>query len=124
MTYLTLPGRKDTAMAKMYDEKKSAIRVTARYEDFEGDIAKWKDSFYTVWRYQLTWSFAYRIDLRESRKGVFIDLLVKPAYRKNVIEMLEDLGYRNVAENTEFIGEVWALEHKGLEDISELVLDY
>ena len=72
----------------------------------------------------MTWSFAHKIEVRDSRKGVFLDMLIKPAYRKQLLETMEDLGYKKISENTEFIGEVFALEHDELEDITELVLEY
>ena len=104
-------------MAKIYDEKKTAIRMTSHLEDFNGDSSEWKKSFYEVWRYQLTWDFAYEIALRESRRfGVFIDMLVKEAYKQNALDMLENLGYRNVTTSEENVGVVWEFEHKEFED--------
>ena len=101
----------------IYDEKKTAIRMTAHYQDFEGQIEKWKDSFYMVWRYQMTWDFAYEIAVRDSRRyGVFIDILVKEAFKKDALKMLEDLGYRNVETSEENVGVVWEFEHPEFED--------
>lgn len=112
-------------MAKMYDEKRKAVRVTAYLDDFDGNVAKWKESFYMVWRYQLTWSFAYSIDLRESRaKGVFIDLLIKPEYKNHLLETMEELGFMNVRADDVLVGIVDASEHDELLEIEELVLDF
>lgn len=112
-------------MAKILDRRESAIRITAHFNEFDGNLDKWKDSFYQVWRYQLTWSFAYSIKLNESRKhGVYIDLLIIPSYREPLLETMESLGYRDIALNTEFVGIVDAYGHKELEGIEEVVLDY
>ena len=111
-------------MARTYDEKINATNVRAYYRDFDGELSKWKDSFYTLWRYQLTWDFAYRIDLKETKNGVYVDMLIRNSYKKNVLETMEDLGYRSVYEDDVFIGEVWAYEHDELEGIEALVLDY
>ena len=85
----------------------SAVRFMADYEDFDGDLEKWKDSFYQVWRYQMTQRFAYSINLYERRDtGGYISLLVRKAYRKQTREMLETLWYRKVYEEDELVGTV------------------
>lgn len=75
---------------KIYTEK--AYRFTATFERFDGDVEKWKQAFYEVWRHQLTYSFAYEIELRENRSGVFLSMLVKEDY-KDKAEGLAELGY-------------------------------
>ena len=111
-------------MKKMYDEKTSVIRMRATFEDFDGGLEKWKESFYMVWRWQLTWNFAYSLKLNETRaNGVLVDMLVKPAYRQNVLDMMKELGYQNISENTEYIGIVDMYGHDELEDIEALILD-
>jgi hypothetical protein len=112
-------------MAKVFDKKVPAIRITAHFSEFDGNLDKWEDSFYQVWRYQLTWDFAYGIKLNESRQhGVYIDLLIRPSYREPLLETMESLGYRDIAQNTEFVGIVEVYEHKELEDIEEVILEY
>ena len=112
-------------MARIYDEKKQAIRVIAHLKDFNGDNDKWKWSFYQIWRYQMTWDFAYSIEVRESRaNGVYVDLLIKPSYREALMDTMESLGYKDVKTYNEWVGIVWACEHDGLNDIEELVLEY
>lgn len=75
---------------KIYTEK--AYRFTATFEAFGGDVEKWKQAFYEVWRHQLTYSFAYEIELRENRSGVFLSMLVREAYKEQA-EGLSELGY-------------------------------
>lgn len=85
--------------------EETSVLMVAHLEDFDGNLQKWKDSFYEIWRYQMTWSFAYRIEALESRsRGVFISLRVRPAFRDSVEGMLEMLGYRNVSVNEEKVG--------------------
>ncbi len=82
-----------------------AIRINSDLSDFDGNVEQWKKAFYEVWRYQMSWDFAYSIKVGERRKtGVYINLLIKKAYLKPVKEMLKDLGYRNVTESAEHIG--------------------
>ena len=110
---------------KMYDKKKKAIRICSRFRDFDGDVEKWKISFYELWRLEMTWSFAYRITVEESRaSGVFVSLLIREVYKDNLIETMTGLGYGNIISYEEDIGEVDAYEHDELEDIVELVLEY
>lgn len=87
--------------------EENSFLMTASYEDFDGYIQKWKDSFYEIWRYQMTYSFAYDIEVLESRRnGLFVSLRVKPSFRQQAEEMLEYLGYRNVNVTEEKIGVV------------------
>lgn len=82
-----------------------AVRVEAEFQNFDGDVAKWKDSFYQIWRYQMTWDFAYSIDLIERRRtGVTLRMLVRKAYMPQVRDMLNDLGYRDIKEDSEHVG--------------------
>lgn len=58
-------------------EHEDAIRVTAHFEDFDGSLEDWKETWYTLWRYQMTFSFAYEIALQHARhNGVYVDMLV------------------------------------------------
>ena len=105
-------------MMKM--EKRKAIRMVAYLNDFDADLNRWRKSFYEVWRYQLTWNFAYRIKLDESRKtGVFILIDVRLGYKQNALEMLENLGYRKIE-----VTEVTAVVFDDLEmDVDLVVAD-
>ncbi len=113
-------------MAKAYDEKKKALRILAWYEDFDGGLDRWKESFYTLWRCQLTWDFAYSITLRETRsKGVYVSLLIKPAYKDSLLDNMEDFGYRNVEVQEEPIGLIYGFDrYEELKDIEEVFIDY
>ena len=109
-------------MKKVWDEKKPALRIVAHYENFDGQLDKWKDSLYILWRYQMTWDFAYRIDVRESRsRGVYVDLLIKPTYKEEVLETMDDLGYKGIITDETFVG---IIDAYGIDEVEELILDY
>ena len=108
---------------RVFDEIEKAVRVTANYGNFDGDIAKWKESFYMIWRYQLTWSFAYEITLNESRRGVFVDLLIKPAFKNDVAGMMEDLGYKEVQFSDERVGVIYRYDNDIPSDIDYIFAD-
>lgn len=70
-----------------------AYRFTARFEDFDGDVQAWKDAFYEVWRHQLTYNFAYEIELRENRSGVFLSMLVRESFKEQA-KGFDEYGYK------------------------------
>ena len=112
-------------MAKVYDAEQKAYRVIAHFKDFEGLVDKWVKQFYELWRLQLTWSYAYSIELNESRaNGVYVDLLIKTPYKKHLVECMEELGYANIQVHEVKVGMVDAFDHNELDDIEMLVLDY
>ena len=115
-------GQKGKPM-RTYDEKAKALLITAHYSDFDGDLQKWKNSFYEVWRYQMTWSFAYRIEIIDGTNGVFISLLIRPDYETPLMATLEDLGYRKVTKTETSVGIVDYYGRKELENIEELYID-
>lgn len=74
--------------------KEKAYRFIAYYHDFEEseNVDKWKFAFYEVWRHQLTYNFAYEIELRENRNGPFLSMLVREGFKENA-ERLSELGF-------------------------------
>jgi hypothetical protein len=80
--------------------KEKAFRFKAKFEEFSGDLAKWRDAFYEVWRHQLTYSFAYEIELRENNAGVYLSMLVRESFKEQA-KGLEELGYHfTITEET------------------------
>lgn len=81
-------------------------RVRAYISDFAKDSGNdWKNSFYELWRYQMTWDFAHEIKAHEVHDGdVCVSMLIKDAYKANVLDMMEYLGYRNVRIDSEHLG--------------------
>ena len=86
----------------MHEENK-AVRVIASIKDFDGDVVKWKMSFYDLWRLQMTWSFAHLIEVIETgRQGnVKVHMIVKKNYFRSLLNTMEDLGYRNIESEEE-----------------------
>ncbi len=104
-------------------EVQPAISIMAYLNSFDGDVEKWKDSFYQVWRYQLSWSFAYDIQLEESRRsGVFLRMVIKPEKKSNVLDVLESLGYRNVQVDPENIGVIEYVSDEFLDQFIDVVV--
>ena len=112
-------------MPRVYDEKMTALRVNTFYEDFDGGIERWKDSFYQLWRIQLTWEIAYSINLRETRsRGVYVDLLIKPVYKEELLANMDDFGYKNIQTEEVNVAFIDTFGHKELEDVEDIYLDY
>ena len=89
----TAPLEREGNMKNTEIFKEQAYRFIARYSDFDGDVTQWRDAFYEVWRHQLTYNFAYEIELRENKNGVFLSMLVRESF-KECAEGLSDLGYK------------------------------
>lgn len=84
-----------------------AIRIRSWYKDFDGDINKWKMAFYELWRYQLTFDFAFDIEVRETRKeGVYVSLSVNPSYADVLINTMTDLGFNEITTESETVAEI------------------
>ena len=112
-------------MGKVYDEKKDALWVRAYLSDFDGDVAKWKNSFYELWREQMTWSFAYHIEVHEYSDGdVGVDMYIKPSFKDALLGAMESYGYRNVHVDPSAVGIVYGFEHESMDNIEVLVIDY
>lgn len=92
-------------MKKVSVEHEKAYRVTSYFNDFEGDVAEWKNAWYELWRYQMTFNMAYEMHLRDSRRnGTFVDLLIKEAYIESLTETMDGLRYGKVRVSEELIG--------------------
>lgn len=97
-----------------------AVYVTADLSDFDGDVPKWKNAVYELFRYDMTWSFAHKIEVTENRStGVFVRVVLKPAYEEPLIRTMENLGFRNLNVYHEDVGVI-----DGLDLPDDLLLDY
>lgn len=75
--------------------REQAVGLATSAKDFKGK--DWRNAFYEVWRWNMTWNFAYSIKLIESRSdGVVLILTIKRAFFDQVFSMLEDLDYSNI----------------------------
>ena len=93
------------AKVNVYTE--DAVHIWAYLNDFDGDVQKWKNAVYDLFRWNMTYSFAHKIDVIESRSsGVFVSIIAKPAYENNILAVMEDDGFRNVVAKHEDIGTI------------------
>lgn len=98
-----------------------ALLVIAHFKDFDGDFQKWKDSFYELWRYQMTWSFAYELIVTESKKnGVFVRMVINRTYENPLLNTMEDLGYKDIKVSGAVVGVIEFLEFDG--DYAECIV--
>ena len=115
----------NSKQARVTVYREDAVRITAHFKDFAGTVSEWKDAIYELFRWDMTWSFAHKIDVIESRSnGVFVSLSIKPKFEKPLLETMEDLGFRNIICVHEDIG---AIECTDLPDdmlIGFAVVDY
>ena len=112
-------------MARVSVYPENALRITATLEDFNGTVSEWKIAFYELWRYQMTWHFAYEISVIDSRNsGVFVLLKCKPAYKKNILETMESLGFKNINCEDEEIGAIECTDFPDDMLIDTVIVDY
>ena len=100
-----------------------AVRIESDLNDFSGSLNEWKNAFYEIWRWQMTWDFAYSIRVSERREsGVYISMLVKKAFLKNVKDLLDRLGYKNATVTKEHIGiiQTYDIDDPDAEDMFEV----
>lgn len=82
---------------KFYGEAEEALKIRAPYEDFNGGDQEWQLAFYQLWRYQLTFEFAYSLKVWEySDNTLAVVMVVRPAYKNALLSTMQSLGYRNV----------------------------
>ena len=74
----------------------------------------------------MTWGFAYSIRVDERRKdGVYVSLLVQKGYKERVKDLMDDLGYQNIAESDEHIGviELYGIDGPEADDMFEVIAE-
>lgn len=99
-----------------------AVSIYSYLEDYEGTVEKWKHDFYEMWRWQMGYGFAHKIDLIDTRdRGVYISLLVKPAYKNSVIKKMEEYGYGNIRFSEERVAMVETYDFP--DDVFEVVAE-
>ena len=76
---------------------KSALRTTTR----SSSLCTWQQhSRRKSSSRQFTYNFAYEIEVRENRKGVFLSMLVREDFKENA-EGFTELGYKfSISEET------------------------
>lgn len=104
----------------------NAIRVRTFRSDFDGTTDEWKRVFYEVWRWQMTWDFAYEIRVHEMHDGdLCASLLIKSAYKKQCVDMLEEYGYRNIKVENEPVGivQLYDIEDPAVTGMQTVIVD-
>ncbi len=90
---------------------KDAVYIASYLNDFDGSVQDWKNAVYEIFRWDMTYGFAHQIDVKEScSSGVFVYIIAKPSYEKNILETMEDLGFRNTISRHEDIGTIECTE--------------
>jgi len=81
-----------------YAEKAKAVSLVAHGRDFDGDEQKWRDAYFHLLQWKMTWSLCYELDMNWSRKnGTFVRVVVKPDIAERLKEDMEEYGYRNIS---------------------------
>ena len=103
-------------------EREKATRIIANLNDFDGDVAAWKNAFYELWRWQMGWNFAYKMELFDGRRnGVALVMLIKSNYKDSVLSTMEDYGYRNIKAYDETVATVDLFDFG--EDIADVICE-
>ena len=84
-----------------------AVHVVSYLSDFHGDVQKWKNAVYELFRWDMTYGFAHKIDVIENRSsGVFVSIVCKPSYEKWLMESMPIWGFINAKARHENIGSI------------------
>ena len=75
------------ATVNVYAE--DVVCIYANLDNFDGGLTEWKDSIYQLFRYNMTFDFAHRIDVREGREnGVYVYLVIRPAFQESLMNTM------------------------------------
>ena len=79
-------------------KKEESVQIVSYFEDFDGDLRRWQESYFTLLAWKNTWDAAYVLDLNSSRtKGTFVRVIPRNAdTMESVKEMMDELGYRKL----------------------------
>lgn len=86
---------------------KEAVTIYAYWKDFDGDIQRWKNSIYDMFRWDMTYGYAHDILVYESNEsGAYIRLIIKPPFTEPVLETMQELGFNNLRVTHDEIGTI------------------
>ena len=111
------------ARVNLYTE--DAVLITSHWRDFKGELQDWRNAIYDLFRWDMTYSYAHKIDVIESRKnGVFVSLRIKPEFEESVVETMKDLGFCKIKATHEEIGTIECTELPDDMLIDFAIVDY
>ena len=95
-------------MKKQFEiEKENAVIITAYYNDWDGDVRGWQEAYFKLLAWKNTWGLVYRLDIMaKSDHSPFVELIIDPDCRVGIIEMMEDLGYKNMKVDDIVVGTI------------------
>lgn len=101
----------------------TATMVIAHLKNYKYGVDEWKDAFYELWRYQMTYGMAYSIEVHESSaNGVFVRMVIKDTFKKNILNTMYELGYQDIDTYKANIGIVDGNEIDDM--IDDVYIDY
>lgn len=99
--------------------------IVSHLSDFDGDTQKWKNAVYDLFRWNMTYSYAYKINVNESRsRGVFVCIYCRPKFEEPLLDTMEDLGFRNTKATHEDFGTIECTEFPEDMLLDFVVVDY
>lgn len=82
---------------------KKAIWITAYYKDYVGK--NWQDAYFQLLAWKNTWGIPYNMDINSTSKHeAYLSMIIPEHYEEQVLEMISDLGYRNIREEVGTVG--------------------
>ena len=84
---------------------KEAVTIYAYRKDFDGDIQKWKNSIYEMFRWYMAYGYAHDILVYESNECVaYIRLIIKPPFEDSVLDTMDSLGFKELKVTHDEVG--------------------
>lgn len=85
---------------KYYEEKENAVIIKTYFASFHGDVRKWKEAYFQLLSYKNTFSsLIYKVDIHSTQLDVFVKIIASVTVAKMLNDMMESIGYRNIAIN-------------------------
>lgn len=79
------------------DKKVKVVAITAYYKDFDGEVEKWRESYFHLLSWKNTWCIPYEMDIYSTSKHEpYLSIIIPSKQKERVLELLNDLGYREV----------------------------
>ena len=102
-------------------KKVKTVQLTARFEKFDGDVEKWRKSFFELLSLKNTFGLFYELTIESTRDGKAYVVVVphNPDTAESVIDTMESYGYRDIEKCDVNVGEVqtddWTIDYVSFE---------